>query len=78
MDNFDTDEIVKIAQEVTGAPKRMLRKKDDVAAMREQKAQQRQLAEGIATAGAAGQAANEAIPAAQALGDMMGQAGLGG
>jgi hypothetical protein len=74
MDNFDMDAIVQAAQEITGAPKKILRLKDEVAAMREQKQQQRAAANAIATVGAAGEAAQSAIPAAQMAGDLLGRA----
>jgi hypothetical protein len=71
LDNFDGDEIVRIAQEVTGMPRRALRTKDEVAAMRALRAQQAQIENTIATVGAAGEAAQQAIPAAQMAQQMM-------
>lgn len=80
MDNFDTDEIVKLAQEINGAPKKILRKPEDVQALREQRAQQQQAQQALSAAEQAGKAATgltKGAPAVKQLTDMMGQAANG-
>eukprot|EP01030_Chromulinospumella_sphaerica_P028310 gene28310-28639_t len=77
MDNFDKDEIVKLAQEINGAPKKILRKAEDVQALREQRAQQMQAQQALSAAEQAGKAATgltSGAPAVKQLTDMMGQA----
>lgn len=77
MDNFDTDEIVKLTQEINGAPKKILRKPEDIQAMRDQRDQQAQAQQALAAAQQAGQAATgltKGAPAVQGAMDMMQQA----
>lgn len=74
MDRIDDDEVVRIAQEVTGAPKRMLRPDKDVEAMRAARQQQQQVQSTIDTAGQAGAAIQQAVPAAQQIGALLDQA----
>lgn len=77
MDNFDTDEIVKLAQEINGAPKKILRKPEDVDQIRQARDQQAQAAQALAAAQQAGQAATgltKGAPAVQNVMDMMQQA----
>jgi len=51
LDNYDPDETLRVAHEVLGAPAVMLRSKDDVASLRQARAeQQQQLAEQVETA----------------------------
>lgn len=74
MDNFDTDEIVKLAQEINGAPKKILRKPEDVDQIRQQRDQQMQAQQALAAAQQAGQAATgltKGAPAVQGMMDMM-------
>ena len=76
LDNFDTDEIVKLAQEINGAPKKILRKPEDVDAIRQQREQQAQAQQALAAAQQAGQAADsltKGAPAVQGMMDMMQQ-----
>jgi len=76
MDQFDTDEIVKLAQEINGAPKKILRKPEDVAAIRQQRDQQQQAQQALAAAQQAGQAATgltKGAPAVQGVMDAMQQ-----
>lgn len=80
MDQFDTDEIVKLAQEINGAPKKILRKPEDVDAIRQGRAQQQQTQQALAAAQQAGQAADsltKGAPAVRSVMDMMGQAAGG-
>jgi hypothetical protein len=75
-DQVDTDEIVKLAQEINGAPKKMLRKPEEVAAIRDQRAQQMQAQQALAAAQQAGQAADsltKGAPAVKQVSDMMQQ-----
>ena len=77
MDNIDTDEIVKLAQEINGAPKKMLRKPEDVAAIRDQRGQQQMAQQALMAAQQAGQAADsltKGAPAVKQVQDMMQQA----
>lgn len=76
LDNFDTDEIVKLAQEINGAPKKILRKPEDVGQIRQQRDQQIQAQQALAAAQQAGQAATgltKGAPAIQGVMDMMQQ-----
>ena len=80
LDQFDTDEIVKLAQEINGAPKKILRKPEEVDAMRQQRAQQAQAQQALAAAEQAGKAADgltKGAPAVQGAMDMMQQAAGG-
>lgn len=80
MDQFDTDEIVKLSQEINGAPKKILRKPEDVQAMRQQRDQQAQVQQALAAAEQAGQAATgltKGAPAVQGVMDAMQQAAGG-
>lgn len=72
LDRIDSDEVLKTLQEVNGAPKRMLRKDEDVAAIREQRSQQQQAMQTAETAKVAGEAASKGLPALQQIGSMMG------
>lgn len=74
MDNFDTDEIVKLAQEINGAPKKILRKPEDIQAIRGQRDQQMQAQQALVAAQQAGQAATgltKGAPAVQGVMDMV-------
>lgn len=76
LDHIDTDEIVKLAQEINGAPKKMLRKPEEVEAIREQRAQMQQAQQAInmaATAGQAGEQVSKGLPAVKQVSDMMSQ-----
>lgn len=75
-DNFDGDEIVAVTREIAGAPSRILRKKEDRDALRDQRSQQNQIAAAqqmadVAKTGA--EAAAKGVPAIQGLGDILGQ-----
>ena len=62
MDNFDTDEITRILAETNGAPQRILRGDDEIAAMRDQRNQTQAVQAGLS---AAPQAADAALKVAQ-------------
>jgi hypothetical protein len=75
LDRLDEDAIIELAQEINGAPKKILRSLEDAQASRQAAQQQQQAmaaisaAQGMAKAGAD---ASKALPAAAAMGDMMG------
>ena len=73
LDKIDEDAIADIAQEVTGAPRKMYKTDERLAKTREQSSQMAQIETGIGLAGAAGAAAEKAIPAAQAASGMLQQ-----
>lgn len=80
LDRVDEDAIVELAQEINGAPRKMLRKPEDVQAIREQRAQAgqlQQLQQGAEAVGAAGEAAQKAVPGVQMVNDLMQKAGIG-
>lgn len=80
LDRIDEDAIVELAQEINGAPRKMLRTPEGVAAIREQRAQAgqiQQLQQGAEAVGAAGEAAQKAVPGAQMVNDLMQKAGIG-
>ena len=62
MDNFNTDEITRTLADTNGAPQRILRGDDEIAAMREQRGQQEAMQAGLA---GAPQAADAALKVAQ-------------
>lgn len=72
LDRLDEDEILKTAQEVNGAPKRMLRTDDEVAAIREQRSQMEQAAQTAELAKTAGEAASKGLPALQQMSNLVG------
>lgn len=83
MDNLDGDEIIKVSQEITGAPQRIMRTADKVAEIRQQRQQQQTAQAALDQAKVAGDAAKGLIPAAKDGGaavagvkDAMGQLGL--
>jgi len=57
MDNFNTDEITRTLADTNGAPQRIMRNEDEIAAMREQRGQQAQMQSMIDNAGPAADAA---------------------
>ena len=74
-DNIDTDEVIKITRDVSGAPAKIMRDKVQVDARRQSRDQQKQLAAAqqmadLAKTGA--QAAQAGVPAIQGLGDILG------
>jgi len=80
LDNFDMDEITKLAQEINGAPKKILRKPEEIQAIRDQRSQQMQAQQALAAAQQAGQAAasfSKGQPAVQQVQDMVNQAANG-
>jgi hypothetical protein len=62
MDNFDGDVITRLLADTNGAPTKILRSQDQIAALRDQRAQQQALQSGLA---AAPQAADAALKVAQ-------------
>lgn len=80
MDELDGAQILSITREITGAPAAIKRPADQVAAMKAQRAQAKQLAAAqqladVAKTGA--QAAQAGVPAMQQVGDILAQNGLG-
>ena len=71
LDKIDEDAIADIAQEVTGAPRKMFKSDERIAEARQQSEQMAQVQTAIETAGAAGAAAEKALPAAQMGADML-------
>ena len=57
MDNFDTDEITRTLADTNGAPQRILRNEDEIAAMRDARNQQQQMQQMVDNAGPAADAA---------------------
>lgn len=79
LDTIDTEAIVELAQEINGAPRKMLRKPEEIAARREQRAQAMQAAQAQQAAAAVGGVADatmKAVPAANMATDFMKQAGI--
>jgi hypothetical protein len=83
MDNVNGDEIFRTAREITGAPIRIVRSKEEVEAIREQRKLIKQAQQNAAAAIQAGEAAKNLVPAAkdapaalQGARDAMGQFGL--
>ncbi len=64
LDNIDGDEYLRIKKDASRAPQRLLRTKDEVAAMREARARAQQAQAGMAALAQAGQLAKDAVPAA--------------
>ncbi|MBL8578090.1 MAG: phage tail protein [Mesorhizobium sp.] len=64
MDNIDSDEYIRIKKDASRAPQRLLRSRDEVAALRDGRAKEKQAQQGLATLTQAGQLAKDAIPAA--------------
>ena len=62
MDNFDNDEIVRLLSETNGAPMKIMRRKKDIQATREQRAQQQNMQAALQ---AAPQTADAALKVAQ-------------
>lgn len=69
MDNIDADEALKVVQSAGRSPRRILRKPDEVAAMREARAKAQQAQAGAATLTQVAAAAKDAVPAAIAARD---------
>lgn len=79
MDNIDGDETLQIVREIGGAPRKMLRKPEEVAERRQARAQQQQAMQAAAfakEAGQAGDAIGKAAQNADAIRNMAGQMGL--
>lgn len=83
MDNIDGDEVWLVAQEITGAPRRITRPIEKRDELRAQRAQQQQAAQGIEQAEGAGRAMKDITPAMQGMPqamdgmkDAMGKLGL--
>jgi hypothetical protein len=67
MDNFDGDEIARISVEVTGAPQRILLRREEVAATREQRAAEQARQVEAEALRAEGEAAQQAAVGAEAV-----------
>lgn len=67
LDNIDTDAVVREYNELLGNPQKILRGPDEVAAIRQQKAQQTAQAQQIQTISQMAEAAGKAAPAGQVL-----------
>lgn len=79
LDKIDEDAIVELSQEINGAPRKMLRTPEQVAAIREQRAQQNQMTQagqGAAVVSGVADAALKAVPAAGAVNNFLQQAGI--
>lgn len=70
MDNLDHDEAIRIESEVSGAPPKIMRSKEAVAAMRQKRAADKQAADQMAQVDLLTKAAGQAAPAVKALGDI--------
>jgi hypothetical protein len=66
-DNIDKDEFTRGAAEVLGVPRKWLKRREEVAAIREQQAQKVAMAEQLAMAQQAADAAHKAAPALETL-----------
>jgi Bacteriophage head to tail connecting protein len=80
MDELDTEAIISITREITGAPAKIKRTKDAVAAIRDKRAQGEQMQQAqqmadIAKTGA--QAAQAGVSAMGPVGDILAQSGIG-
>lgn len=64
MDAIDGDEYLRIKKEASRAPQRLLRRREEVEAMREARAKAAEAQKGMAAIAAAGQVAKDAVPAA--------------
>ncbi|TIM04245.1 portal protein [Mesorhizobium sp.] len=87
MDNIDGDEALKIVQSAGRSPKRIFRRQDEVADIRDARARAQQAQAGMAAIAAAGKVARDAVPAAvqardsgllDSLSGLMPQGGEGG
>ncbi|MDJ0513023.1 MAG: portal protein [Methyloceanibacter sp.] len=67
LDRIDGDEIVEITQEITGAPRKMLKTRAEVEEVRAQREQQQQVQQLLVASESAARAAKDATPALQAL-----------
>lgn len=65
VDNLDSDAVIRLAQEILGGPRKMLKPYDKMMEEREARAQLKQTMEQAAAAKAMGEAGNEAVPALQ-------------
>lgn len=68
MDNFDHDEAIRIDAEISGAPSKILRSREQVAQMRADRAAQQQQQAQMAQVSQIAEAAGKAAPAIDALG----------
>lgn len=64
LDNIDGDEYIRIKKDASRAPQRLLRKADEVAGLRENRAKAQQAQQGIAAAATAAKVAKDGVPAA--------------
>jgi hypothetical protein len=64
MDNLDSDEAFKVIHGAGRTPQRVVRRTEEVAALREQRAQAQQAQQGLAAMQQAAQVAKDAVPAA--------------
>lgn len=64
LDVIDEDEYIRLKKDASRAPQRLLRTKEEVAGIREARAQAAQAQAGLAAAQAAGKLAKDAVPAA--------------
>lgn len=83
MDGINGDEILTTAQEITGAPRRILRTKEEIAQIRQQRQQQQMGDQALAQAETGSKALKNATPAlvqspdaVKGIKDVMGQLGL--
>jgi len=73
MDNLDHDEALRIVLEVSGAPPKIMRAKEQVAGLRQERAQAKQQADQLAQMESITKSAQQAAPAVDALGRIVTQ-----
>jgi hypothetical protein len=66
-DNLDGDETTRLVGEVMGMPRKALRRREEVAELRAQRAQQQAMEQQLAMAQAAAKAAHDAAPALETM-----------
>lgn len=70
LDRIDVDESLELAREISGAPRKMFRTDEEVAALRQQRAQQTEQAASLQAMEQLGSAAGRAAPALKVANDM--------
>lgn len=65
VDNLDADAVIRLAQEILGGPRKMLKTRDKMMEDREARAQLKQMMEQAQATKAMGEAGNQAVPALQ-------------
>lgn len=70
LDRMDTDETLELAREIGGAPRKMLKTDDEVASIRQQRAQQQERQAALMATEQLAGAAGKATPAIKAIGDL--------